>query len=241
MGLVGAYNGLVRAIDGVVKAGCCCAPSTPDCNSYPLNWQATISGMLNKPNAPGLLAFPAPDSDVDGRIYCTAFGANYYSPFGYVPMDGTYVVPFTSYSSPTTTWSLSGLEYELWTLQNSGAPGFTDDIISLGMQDNTELTITTTGCVIGPGDVTISATITQAGASAGTVNAWSKTVTLSSGQKLLDLASIALDPVLPTNANSSSDHHGLNYPLDIPMTGCVPTLGSSPDDYPDQLILVPNP
>lgn len=235
MPLVHTYDGVVKTVGGVVLAGCCCGPvipSVPDCDSYPLNWEATISGMLTNPNAAQQSALIGV-ADPNGRVFCV-IATQRFSRWDFTPADGTHIVPYVSTTGGTREWKLTGvLEFR----EYKNVSGSIDDI---GLIDDTLFTIQVDGCTEGPGDVTISASYsTTLPTGVTSVFGWNKTITLSAGQKLKDLASISLDPIVGTYV-SGAGYSGATYYLDV-MFGCSILTGAAMLDYPGPLVLVPAP
>lgn len=217
----------------------CCGeiPSVPDCESYPLGWLATISGMLADPNGhihnvnPGV-------ADPSGRVWCDNGASQRYHRYDFTPSDGTYALPYISTSLGTRTWSLANvIDYERWSTASTGGVSIASD----GLFDDTVLAITIVGCIEGPGDVTISATYSFTTGSPTHnftgIFAWNKTITLAAGQKLKDLTSISLDPVtdnyaLPSYAGASYVYNAFT---------CTHASGDAMTAHPSALTLVPQP
>lgn len=210
---------------------CCCdgggggGDPVEDCDSYPLHWLASLGNGVSLPaGSAGFHTKPAA-TDTHSRKTCDATSSEAFALRDYSLSDGDYELTYVG----GDVWDFDSIPYDYYTINLTPNPDTVDFV------DNRNATLTVEiaeDCQTGPGDVNITATLINNDDGTTVAASWEATVTLSSGQKLLDYGPIAMTA-------TGSFRAGYDYPYNGTCTGLS---GSSIGDATDvpTLTLTPN-
>lgn len=243
MGLQLLPDGKLLVIGGKLMMECCCEETTThpagDCDSFPLEWRAVLSGLLSK--AVGSLALGSiitPYNDPSSRVYCEhvpppgsyirTYGANDWTAF-----NGSYVLPYNGLGSWGDNLGTLGVGWG----EDGGTPP--EYVITGSFTANLNIDVSMDDCFVGPGDVTVTAGLSiPVGLSSISAATWTKTITLLTGQKLRDVGAITMDATNKTWGSSVFGSPNNTYNFSINSAICRPSDGAIATSTPS-LVLIP--